>query len=143
MASPSPRPVVGVLSSGCGFLDGSEIHARLLRELHAQRKPLGAACIAPALVATVFARAAEDPRLTIGEDAGTAAALERLGARHEACAVDGIVVDDTQRIAGASSGAVGATGSAAASSGATRSAGAVGATGEAARQAGHPAGGAS
>lgn len=71
--------------------------ARLLRELHAARKPIGAACIAPVVVAAALGRAAR-PTLTIGDDAGTAEALEAMGARHQACPVDQCVVDRAQRI---------------------------------------------
>lgn len=71
--------------------------AQLLRALHAARKPIGAACIAPALVAAVLGRAAR-PALTIGDDPATAQALEAMGARHERCAVDQCVVDRDHRI---------------------------------------------
>ena len=70
--------------------------ARLLRDVHAQRKPIGAVCIAPALVAAVLGK--EAPRLTIGEDAGTAQAIEAMGARHQTCAVQDFVADADQRI---------------------------------------------
>lgn len=71
--------------------------ARLLRDLHAARKPIGAACIAPALVAAVLGRDAR-PALTIGDDAATAQALVAMGARHERCPVDQCVVDREQRV---------------------------------------------
>jgi enhancing lycopene biosynthesis protein 2 len=71
--------------------------ARLLRELHAARKPIGAICIAPALLASVLGRTAH-PTLTIGEDAGTAAAIQAMGGRHQACAVTGFAVDPQNRI---------------------------------------------
>jgi len=53
--------------------------SRLLRALHAAGKPIGALCIAPAVLAALFGR--EGIELTIGTDAGTAAALEQMGAR--------------------------------------------------------------
>ncbi len=65
--------------------------ARLVREVHAQGKPVGAVCIAPALLARVLGQ--ETPQLTIGKDAGTAAALEKMGARHVECPVTEMVVD--------------------------------------------------
>lgn len=65
--------------------------ARLVREVHAQGKPVGAVCIAPALLARVLGQ--EAPQLTIGQDAGTAAALEKMGARHVECPVTEMVVD--------------------------------------------------
>jgi enhancing lycopene biosynthesis protein 2 len=70
--------------------------ARLLRRMHEQRKPIGAICIAPALVAKVLG--GSHPTLTIGNDRGTADALEACGAKHRDCAVDAIVEDDKNRI---------------------------------------------
>lgn len=70
--------------------------ARLVQAMHAAGKPIGAICIAPALVALLLG--AEHPTLTIGHDRGTAARLEACGAQHEDCPVDGIVVDRQRRI---------------------------------------------
>ena len=70
--------------------------ARLLRDMHAQKKPIAAICIAPALVARALGEHA--PQITIGNDEGTASALESLGARHVDCAVEDFVVDDEQKI---------------------------------------------
>lgn len=64
---------------------------RLLKAVHAAGKPIGAICIAPALLARLFG--AEHPKLTIGTDPGTAAALEKCGAKHERCEIGGVVVD--------------------------------------------------
>jgi enhancing lycopene biosynthesis protein 2 len=71
--------------------------ARLLREMHAAQKPIGAICIAPAVVAAVLGRTAH-PVLTIGDDAGTAAALRAMGAEHRDCVVTEVVVDAPNRI---------------------------------------------
>jgi enhancing lycopene biosynthesis protein 2 len=65
--------------------------ARLVREVHAQGKPVGAVCIAPALVAKVLG--AEKPKLTIGTDEATARSLEAMGATHVACTVTELAVD--------------------------------------------------
>ncbi|NPA25553.1 MAG: isoprenoid biosynthesis glyoxalase ElbB [Deltaproteobacteria bacterium] len=65
---------------------------RLLRELHEARKPIGAICIAPAVLARVFGKLR--PRVTIGNDPATARILESFGARHVDCPVDEIVVDE-------------------------------------------------
>ena len=70
--------------------------ARLVREVHAQGKPIGAMCIAPALLAGVLGD--EHPNLTIGTDEATAAAVRTLGAKHVACGTDRIVVDHRHRI---------------------------------------------
>jgi enhancing lycopene biosynthesis protein 2 len=69
---------------------------RVLTEAHKAGKPLGFACIAPAVAAKVFGK--ESPKLTIGHDAETAAGLEALGAQHISCDVRDIVVDETHRI---------------------------------------------
>ena len=76
-----------------------EVHpevARLVREVHAQGKPVAAVCIAPALLAKVLGD--ESPALTIGTDADTAAALESLGANHVACTVTETVVDRERKL---------------------------------------------
>lgn len=70
--------------------------ARLVRAVHAAGKPIGAICIAPALIARVLGD--DGVELTIGNDAGTAAAIERMGAHHRACPVDAFVVDRKQKV---------------------------------------------
>ncbi len=69
---------------------------RLVKAMHTAGKPLGFICIAPALAAKSLGALA--PKLTIGDDPDTAAALEALGAVHVSCPVDDIVIDDAQRI---------------------------------------------
>jgi enhancing lycopene biosynthesis protein 2 len=71
--------------------------AALVRAVHAAGKPIGAICIAPALIARVLGKDGA-PTLTIGSDAGTAGAIEACGARHRTCPVDDFVVDQEQRI---------------------------------------------
>lgn len=70
--------------------------ARLVREVHAQGKPIAAVCIAPALLARVLG--AEGPALTIGTDAGTAGALEAMGATHVSCPVTEFVIDRERKL---------------------------------------------
>lgn len=69
--------------------------ARLIREMHDARKPLGFACIAPAVAARVLGSGVQ---VTIGNDEGTAAAIERMGARHLDRAVTAIAVDETNKV---------------------------------------------
>ena len=71
--------------------------ARLVREVHAAQKPIGAICIAPTLLALVLGKTA-GPTLTIGNDAATAAEIEKTGARHQNCGVTEFVVDTKNRI---------------------------------------------
>ncbi len=75
----------------------NEPTARLLKDLHAAGKPIGAACIAPALVAKIFGSDVH-PELTIGNDAGTAKALEKMGAKHKNATAAAAVVDRKNRI---------------------------------------------
>jgi len=70
--------------------------ADLVRAVHNQGKPVAAVCIAPALLAKVLGE--EAPELTIGSDAGTAGALESMGAAHVVCPVREFVVDRERKI---------------------------------------------
>lgn len=69
---------------------------RLLNELADRSKPIGAICIAPTMV--VRALSHRSPRVTIGNDAGTAAAIESMGGGHVNCTVADICVDEKNRI---------------------------------------------
>jgi len=70
--------------------------ARLIRDMHAAKKPLGFECIAPVLAAKVLG--AFHPRLTIGNDAGTAAAIEAMGGKHVEATVEDIAVCAANKI---------------------------------------------
>jgi enhancing lycopene biosynthesis protein 2 len=71
--------------------------ARLLKEMAAAGKPIGAICIAPVLIAAVLGKEYA-ASLTIGNDAGTAAEIEKTGATHQECPVTGFVVDTRNKI---------------------------------------------
>jgi enhancing lycopene biosynthesis protein 2 len=71
--------------------------SRVLTEAQAAGRPIGFICIAPAVGARVFGQKLR-PKLTIGQDAGTAKALSAMGARHEPCGVTSFVADDEHRI---------------------------------------------
>ncbi|MFH1724856.1 MAG: isoprenoid biosynthesis glyoxalase ElbB [Elusimicrobiota bacterium] len=70
--------------------------ARLLKDMQAAGKPIGALCIAPAVLAKALGSIG--PELTIGTDAGTAKALEAMGAKHKDCQATGVVVDEKAKI---------------------------------------------
>ncbi len=82
-----------VKGAACGIDPGVE---RLLVAMHAAGKPIGAWCIAPAVVARALGR--HGVKLTIGNDRATAVALEKLGAKHADAAVEEVVVDEAHRI---------------------------------------------
>jgi enhancing lycopene biosynthesis protein 2 len=71
--------------------------ARLLKEMAAAGKPIGAVCIAPAFIATVLGRE-YSPTLTIGDDAGTAAEIDKTGAKHQECPVTEFVIDRKNKL---------------------------------------------
>jgi len=70
--------------------------AALVKEVHAAGKPIGAICIAPALIAKVLG--GEKVKVTIGTDAGVGQAIEAMGATHEACPVEQFVVDRQRKV---------------------------------------------
>ncbi|MHC5020964.1 MAG: isoprenoid biosynthesis glyoxalase ElbB [Planctomycetota bacterium] len=70
---------------------------RLVRDVHNAGKPIGAICIAPAMLAAAF-RGETKATLTIGNDAGTAEALQAMGAEHKECPVTEFVVDTEQKV---------------------------------------------
>ncbi len=70
--------------------------ARVVGELFAQRKPIGAICISPAVLSKILE--SKGIKLTIGNDAGTAAAINKLGCKHENCVTEAMVVDKNNKI---------------------------------------------
>ncbi len=72
--------------------------ARLIRDMHQARKPIGAVCIAPAVIAAVLGRDGIPVELTIGTDMATARNLEAMGVRHIKCPVREVIVDEERRV---------------------------------------------
>ena len=92
----------GAAKNLCGFASKGldcEVNpevARLAREIHKAGKPIGAICIAPALIAKIFQGSGFT--LTIGNDRETAAAIENLGHTHQNCGVKETCVDRRSKI---------------------------------------------
>ena len=63
--------------------------------VHAAGKPVGLICITPAMTPKLFG---EGTTCTIGTDADTAAAIEAMGANHQACPVNEIVIDKAKKV---------------------------------------------
>ena len=90
----------GAAKNLCTFaVDGPDCRvnddvARLIRGMHHLRKPIGLACIAPVLAARVLGSMGLHPRLTIGTDPATAAAIVKMGGHHQDTAPAEICVDD-------------------------------------------------
>ena len=71
---------------------------RLVADCLAQRKPVGAICIAPALLARIAGNHGVQAKLTIGNDAGTAAAIVSMGCVHQPRPVTEIALDAEHKI---------------------------------------------
>ncbi|MFH1745767.1 MAG: isoprenoid biosynthesis glyoxalase ElbB [Planctomycetota bacterium] len=72
--------------------------ARLIGDMLARRKPIGAICIAPALLARVAGQHGISATVTIGNDPGTAQAIADTGCVHQDCPVDDIVIDEQHKL---------------------------------------------
>lgn len=92
----------GAASNLCDFAEGKPAVtvlpalARFLTELHRLGKPIGFICIAPVIAASLLGP--EHVELTIGNDPGTARALQRAGAQSINCPVREIVVDRQRKV---------------------------------------------
>jgi len=72
--------------------------ARLILEMVNAKKPIGAVCIAPAVLARVLGADSLGHEVTIGTDAGTAEAIGKMGATHVSCPVTECVVDRKNKL---------------------------------------------
>lgn len=91
----------GAAKNLCDFaLKGSDMTVNpdvlaFARAVHAAGKPVGLVCIAPAMAPAIGGKGT---RYTIGNDAGTAAAIDATGGVHMDCAVTDCVVDAEKKI---------------------------------------------
>lgn len=69
---------------------------RVILEFHSASKPIGALCIAPVLVAKVLGD--KKVTVTIGDDAATAAEIQKTGAIHEECPVNDYITDRESKV---------------------------------------------
>ncbi len=65
------------------------------RSFKNDKKPTGFMCIAPALLPKIYGKGIQ---CTIGTDKDTASILTKMGATHENCHVDNIVIDKTHKV---------------------------------------------
>ena len=90
----------GVAKNLCSFaFKGAdcEVHpqvSKVVREAVSLRKPVGALCISPVILATVLG----DVEITIGSDTGTAAAVEKMGAKHRNTSHGQVVTDTKHKV---------------------------------------------
>lgn len=71
---------------------------RLLTEVHLLRKPIGAICIAPAMMAKILSEQDESAEMTIGSDKTTASDIKAMGSTHVLCSVTEMVVDEEKKM---------------------------------------------
>ncbi|MDG1287428.1 MAG: isoprenoid biosynthesis glyoxalase ElbB [Rickettsiales bacterium] len=74
---------------------------RVTKDFLSQQKPIGAICIAPAVLAAAVS-GDYAPTLTIGDDADTAGAIEAFGGTHQNCESAAYIYDETLKIASCS-----------------------------------------
>lgn len=90
----------GVAKNLCTFaIDGTDCDidmdtAQAIQNAYNAKLPIGALCIAPALIARVLGKGT----LTIGTDHGTAQAIEVLGGKHQYSNGSEIVIDHANKI---------------------------------------------
>ncbi len=71
---------------------------RLISEMLILKKPIGAICIAPAMMAKILAEQNQSATMTIGKDETTAKDIEAIGSTHKECFVEEIVIDEENNI---------------------------------------------
>ncbi len=69
---------------------------RVILDFYKASKPIGAACIAPVLLARVLGD--KKVTVTIGDDPDTAAEIRKTGAQHEDCPVDDYITDRETKV---------------------------------------------
>lgn len=70
--------------------------ARIISQMVEAGKPVGAICISPAVLAKILQN--KNPEVTIGNEYGTAEAIEKMGGVHVACSVDMIHIDRKNKL---------------------------------------------
>lgn len=70
--------------------------ARIVRDMAEAGKPIGAMCIAPAILTKILED--KNPEVTIGNDLGSIETIGNIGGLHHVCAVDQIHIDRVNNI---------------------------------------------
>ncbi len=90
----------GVAKNLCTWaFDGSNAKVNVeiekaVKDMLAQKKPIGALCIAPAMIAKILGNV----EVTIGSDAETASEIEKLGAKHIITTHGEVVIDKRYKL---------------------------------------------
>ena len=70
----------------------------LIADMLEMKKPIGAICIAPAMLARMTGKRGIEAKLTIGNDEATVEAINKMGANHTECEVTEMIVDEDHKI---------------------------------------------
>ena len=71
---------------------------RLVVEMLISKKPIGAICIAPAMMSKILSEQNLSANLTVGSDAATSKDIEAMGSQHQNCSTMEVVVDVKNKI---------------------------------------------
>lgn len=71
---------------------------RVINEAYDQKKPIGAVCIAPAIVALALAKKNPDITLTLGTDKDANESLHQIGVKSKDCLTTAFIVDEENKI---------------------------------------------
>ena len=71
---------------------------RLISEMLILKKPIGAICIAPVMMAKILAELNQSATMTIGKDEVTAKDIQAMSSTHKECPVEEIVIDKENNI---------------------------------------------
>lgn len=82
-----------VASDGANAKVNPDVEAAV-RAMHKAGKPIGALCIAPAMIARVLGNV----EVTIGNDPGTATAIEKMGGKHIKATHGEVVIDKKKKV---------------------------------------------
>ena len=71
---------------------------RIVVEMILAKKPIGAICIAPAIMAKILSEQSLSGKLTIGDDKATLEHIVAMGSEHQNCSSEEIVIDNENKI---------------------------------------------
>ena len=71
---------------------------RIVVEMILAKKPTGAICIAPAIMAKILAEQSLSGRLTVGNDKTTSEDIVAMGSKHQNCSSEEIAIDNENKI---------------------------------------------
>ena len=71
---------------------------RLVVEMLISKKPIGAICIAPAMMSKILSEQNLSANLTVGSDATTSKDIETMGSQHQNCSTREVVIDVKNKI---------------------------------------------